>query len=374
MSGWERIADAFGVGIMDDETRKRLSAQQRKQMGQAALLDAGIAMLANSGYSSNPQTLGQVLGQGLQAGRSSTAAQGQAIQEQMALQQRAQQEEMQRQQFLSSVPPEMRHLAAVLDPKDLAKLIAEQKGRINLEREKAALKPVVSYRDLTPQEARARGYDPSKSWQINEGTGRVMQVGGGGVNLTNNIGAENHFARALASKDADTYDKWRSTAMSAGDVLSTLDNLEQINALEQGGRIGDATALIGQIFGTEAAANRQTFQADSYKLLMKQAEAMPGVLSDSDIKLLAATGPSFGNDPRANQIIIDVLRRNAKKAIQNFESADDHLAKRGDLRGFRPLISLPGPAPNVNAASVDFSKMSTEELQRMLDERRRGGQ
>lgn len=66
------LFDLFGIGsssdylsgFMSDEERRRL----QERAGQNALLQAGLGMLANSGYSRTPVSLGQILGAGGQAG------------------------------------------------------------------------------------------------------------------------------------------------------------------------------------------------------------------------------------------------------------------------------------------------------------------
>jgi hypothetical protein len=124
----------FGTGIIPQDLERAMSAQQRQQMGSGALMDAGLAMLANSGYSSTPQTLGQIVAQGFGAGRQSIAAQGQMTQEAIARQQQAQQEAQQRQQYeamLSQMPPEQAALYRMFSPQEGAKAIADERKAVN---------------------------------------------------------------------------------------------------------------------------------------------------------------------------------------------------------------------------------------------------
>lgn len=142
----------FGMGLLDPELEKRLSDAQRRQMGQASLMDAGIAMLANSGYSRMPVSTGQALAAGIGAGRQSYAGQAQGLQEQMAAQQKAQAEQQQRAQILQGLDPELRQFAqglALPQLMDVAKQAAGERSKAmnrapqtsTLQREAAQLFP-----------------------------------------------------------------------------------------------------------------------------------------------------------------------------------------------------------------------------------------
>lgn len=355
----------FGAGVLPEDLEKALSAQQRQRMGSGALLDAGIAMLANSGYSSMPQSLGQILGQGLGAGRQSVAAQGAQAQEALARQQAMEQQQAQAQQWqqmLQSLPPEQQELYRLFTPQEGAKALAEQSGRERIERLKIEGRgPEMSSYAKT---ARDMGLTPGTPEFQEMVTRLATQSKAPVVNV--NAGQVSPFSRAMASKDADTFAVWRDKAMAAGDTLQALDALQQINRLQQGGKIGEAQAYIGQVFGTDAAANMQTFNAVAQELVLTQASKLSGVISDRDMMTLQETLPRFGNDPRANEVIIGILRRASEKAIKNHEAADKYVTERGDLRGFRPLISLPTPAPSPIASGVDMSKLSDDELLRAL--------
>lgn len=133
----------FGQGLLDPEIEKRLTAQQKQRMGRGALMDAGLAMLAGSGWQSQPTTLGQGLAQGMQAGRASYAGQAQMMQEQQRqAQERAAAEARARAEaeYMASLPPEMRNMAQVLGVGAFAKSRADQENKLAVEREKAKSK------------------------------------------------------------------------------------------------------------------------------------------------------------------------------------------------------------------------------------------
>lgn len=66
------LFDLFGIGSSPDYLSGFLSEEERRRLqeraGQNAMLQAGLSMLANSGYSQTPVSLGQILGAGGQAG------------------------------------------------------------------------------------------------------------------------------------------------------------------------------------------------------------------------------------------------------------------------------------------------------------------
>lgn len=66
------LFDIFGIGSSADYLSGFMSEEERRKLqeraGQNALLQSGLAMLANSGYSRTPVSLGQILGAGGQAG------------------------------------------------------------------------------------------------------------------------------------------------------------------------------------------------------------------------------------------------------------------------------------------------------------------
>lgn len=170
----------FGMGLLDPELEKRLSEAQRQQMGSAALLDSGIAMLANSGYSRMPTSTGQALAAGLGAGRASFAGQAQGMQEQLAAQAKMQQEEQQRQSILAGLDPEIQRFAAGLSLPQLMDVAKQSAG----EKAKAMNRaPKDKFRPLTADERRIYGIQPGETAQINDATNEVKKSGGQTINF-----------------------------------------------------------------------------------------------------------------------------------------------------------------------------------------------
>lgn len=93
------LFDLFGIGSSPDYLSGFLSEEERRRLqeraGQNALLQAGLSMLGQSGYSRTPVSLGQILGAGGQAGLQ--AYQGTLQQGAQDLMMRQRMEEMKRQ-------------------------------------------------------------------------------------------------------------------------------------------------------------------------------------------------------------------------------------------------------------------------------------
>lgn len=131
------LFDLFGIGsssdylsgFMSDEERRRL----QERAGQNALLQAGLGMLANSGYSRTPVSLGQILGAGGQAGLQ--AYQGALQQGTQDLVMRQKLEEMKRQKEIQ----------------DKQDLFRKSIGMPNAERQ-VAVAPETAYEPVPTQE------------------------------------------------------------------------------------------------------------------------------------------------------------------------------------------------------------------------------
>lgn len=164
----------------------------------------------------------------------------------------------------------------------------------------------------------------------------AMKARGG---QTINVGDKGSpFDEALAKKQAQTFSQWEEESFNAQDTIATLDRLDQIAELQNTGRLQEAQGLIGQWFGTDAAANQQAYEGAVTQLVLKQANNLKGSLSEGELALLQQSVPSFGKDPRANKVVADVLRRGAQRRVDRFNQAQDWIAnpENSGLRGFRP--------------------------------------
>ena len=94
-------------------------------------------------------------------------------------------------------------------------------------RTEAALreKTGASYRTLTPAEARARGLSPSASYQVEEGTNKVTQIGQGPAVVFNAplVGAEKKYAADIGESSA------KRDIAQFGTAEAAVENLNKIN-------------------------------------------------------------------------------------------------------------------------------------------------
>jgi hypothetical protein len=124
MSAYQKLMSGLFGGAIDPEEEKRLTEAQRKAAQQRGITDFATAMLGASGYSRTPVSLGQALGQGMQAGREGFA--GGAMGSMQANERmraedaaRAQAEaaaaqERQLQAYIATLPPEQRAAFAAM--------------------------------------------------------------------------------------------------------------------------------------------------------------------------------------------------------------------------------------------------------------------
>ena len=154
------------------------------------------------------------------------------------------------------------------------------------------------------------------------------------------------FDRELGKADAQTYVQLRNRAGEAQQALNQLSNVEEILSLQQTGRMQEAMALAGQYFGTEAGANMQALRGAIQPLVLAQVKQLGtgAGITDADRKFIEAGMPGFGNDPRANQRVVRIMRQSAEANINLFEEAEKHRNDRGTLAGFNPAAVL-RPAP-----------------------------
>ena len=358
MNGMNVLAQRlFGGGVLDPELEKRLTDSQRQQMVNAGYLDAGLAMMAASGPSLQPVGFGQALAQGIGAGRQAYGQQAQALQ--------AQQQAAERAALIATLAPEQQRLVQLLG-NDGLKMYAEQQGRIELEREKAKSKDNRTALQKNLEAAGLKPGSPEYQDAINRATFMSKAP------IVNNYPAQQYtpLEKAMGDRDADTLKAWRDEAVTAGSMLDQLQVLDQINNLQQGGKIGEAQAVIGQFFGSDAGANMQVWNAMSKDLVVQKAQALKGAMSDRDIALIDAALPNYGNDPRANKIVIEILMRASQRAIENFQAADAYTRKHKTLSGFQPMLRAAPPRVPVDAAKVNLDALSAEEIEAELQRRR----
>lgn len=211
---------------------------------------------------------------------------------------------------------------------------------------------------------------------IDEATGKVQAVpeylnaqkalrsaGRTQVNVSNSPGIT-AFEKALGNKDAESFSNWRQGAVDAQGTIDQLSVVEKIANAEQTGKLEEAMAVAGQYLGTDAGANYQSMQAAKNRMVLDLAQKMKGALSDSDRRMLEQSLPSYGNDPRANQVVIGLIKKGADRQIGLYNDADAYVSKNRSLAGFKPSIAPTSAAEsstgNVSSSPVQGARQAPD--------------
>lgn len=349
------LGNAFGYGLLDPELQKRLTADQQKQLQQAALMNAGIAMLANSGPSPYPTSLGQVLASGFQAGRGAYGQQASLYQKQMQEQDMARSREM----FRANLPEDMRQLYDVLGPDQFTKT----QGSIAVENAKAKNKAPT----LTTLQREAKQLFPGdeqrqSAWimeQRSKPTGTTVNVSSGqapedplsrivtpqqrdllgrmGVKLRDGIEYawdKNNVPQPIKGTEPSKVEQDRAAkapqAKNAEMLMSNLENMLD-NGLDTGPIAG--SQAMGVPLGKALDYNRKDLFERQVNQLSTQIRALfripgEGTLSDFEQKQYGLTLPSLQADELTNRQVMQNLRFMIRNAQGGKDMSDDDLINK----------------------------------------------
>lgn len=220
------------------------------------------------------------------------------------------------------------------------------------EDEKRWQRELAKIRETEKIKAENRPVDPYQAWlaqqspdtihkafavkaglEARPGTAPVVNVNTGGP-------APTEFQKALDKKDAAYFGELRDAATLASQTLDQAKVIEDMMGSAETGKVPQALAMAGQYFGSEAGANMQTFQAATNRMVLDLAGKMKGALSDSDRRMLEQSVPSFGMDPRANKVVLDLIKKGAMNAQSTYKAADQYATENKGLRGFVPPVAL----------------------------------
>jgi hypothetical protein len=126
---------------------------------------------------------------------------------------------------------------AKINPKDYTPESVRQFAQTgNYEDLVSVEKPTAKYRTLTTAEARSRGLDPNMTYQLEEGTNKVSQIGQGPSVVFNAplVGAEKAYASVVGTKTAE------ADIGLYGAAEAAVDNLPKINEILSELQKGDA--------------------------------------------------------------------------------------------------------------------------------------
>jgi hypothetical protein len=178
-----------------------------------------------------------------------------------------------------------------------------------------------------------------------------------GTHVTVNAGPQGpqstKFQEALGGEQARKYVEWQQDAVTAAEAKQKIAALRHITELQRTGKVQEAQAIVGQYFGTQAGANLQAFNATTGPMVIDLASKLKP-LSNSDIAFVKTTVPRFGNDPRANAQILNLLEQAADRQIKLYDDAAKYAEDPAhrSLDGFRPAYTPRSDAPAPAAAAT----------------------
>lgn len=253
-----------------------------------------------------------------------------------------------------------------------AQAAAEAQARAQTESEQRAFQRSI---DLEREKGRIRAEQPTdavrtlRELQANPELAELDRTrrAAGAARTSITMPGQTAFDRELGKADAQTYVQLRNNAGQAQQALNQIGNVEEILSLQQTGKAQEALALAGQYFGTEAGANLQSLRGAIQPLVLAQVKQLGtgAGITDADRKFIEAGMPGFGNDPRANERVIRIMRQSSEANINLFNEAETFRQQNGTLVGFNPAAVLrptPSEAPPTSAPAVRATNPETGEV------------
>ncbi len=156
---------------------------------------------------------------------------------------------------------------------------------------------------------------------------------------------ETEFGKAVGKQQGEEY----SSIQKAGFAASgTLNNLNRVESLLDGVNTGKLAPLGKDISSLAASVGinidpnlpqKEAVAALSNEMALKAKNSggenmMPGAMSDPDRRFLVEMVPGLSNTPGGNKIIIETLKRKAKRDQQVAKMAREYIGKNRTLDGF----------------------------------------
>lgn len=321
MNWWTNAQDnLFGI------QNSGLSEEEQRRLRQQAGMNAGLALLAGSGYSATPRTLGEVLAQGTIAGRQAGAA---GMEE---AKRRAQ--EQQRLAFIAQLPPEQQRLYQLFGNDGLKMGIEQQNKLAQIDAEARNRQPKDT-RTPAQKNAEALGYAPG-SPAYKAYVNQVTTMNREPVVNINNGDATGPFGKKGQELSAERYFTMQDQAAGAIRGVQAIDALESIFSAQETGKLKEASAQLGQWLGTGGGADLQASQAIVMDRVNEILNAAKGPQTDKDAERAIAQIPNIGTDPRARKVVFDYIRRKASATIQDYHAATKFANENRGLVGFIP--------------------------------------
>lgn len=158
--------------------------------------------------------------------------------------------------------------------------------------------------------AEAAGLQPGspeyQQFMLNGGGGRPQTV----VNVGGEATGDPYFSRQLAERDATTFSTLEGQGVSARRGLMQLGQLESLLENTETG-VGASMQMLAGRFGipTDGLSELQAADALISQLVPQQRPPGSGTMSDADLALFRQSLPQIMNQPGANRLIMDTMRR-----------------------------------------------------------------
>jgi len=358
------LLDYYDPEVVSAMGEYGVSPQAKNQAKNNALMNAGFAMLASNGLgATRNQSLGRALGAGGMAGMHTynssieDAQQQQARQMQLAgslekmMQQRRQQQAMQA--ALANEPEDVRQAVQAGVP--FQEIWKQRNESYNLspgEKRFSGGQVVADGGPKIPegfivgpdgQLAVDPAYDAFKTKLAERGASRNSSV----VHLPP---MESEEQKALGKDLAEQYSTIQKGGLTASGSLNNINRMESLLKGVETGKLTPATTEIAAVADSLGIKidpkldQKQAARALSNELALRAKNQggenlMPGAMSDPDRRFLESMVPSLANTPGGNQLILETMRRKAKRDIEVSKLAREYRQKNKTLNGFSEELS-----------------------------------
>jgi len=350
--GFRGALDSLTSGQDDPRLSPEQNAIARKQ----ATIQAGLAMMAAAGQPG--ATAGSSIAQGLMQGQGvggDARAQAYGMTQQERLTQA-----LQDPTITSKLSPQQLAMIRMMPPEQAAKVLSElafatpQESKVlgpnavlvGPNGEQIASNLQEPEPDPLPPDLRAllwsRGVDPDKI-PVTDRAGLMEQYGelkrAGGTSVTLNTGAQ--MQRGLTEQALGAYNQISDDAITAERRMDTLQLMDSLLAggMPTGG-LEEMTAPLRNLAASMGMADadklgrQQLFSGIANGLALEMKEGMTGPMSDRDIKFLQKQVPALGNTVEGNRLLVEVMRRFARRKIEIANLADQYMEDNGSLSGW----------------------------------------
>ncbi|GAA3674762.1 lysozyme family protein [Acetobacter lovaniensis] len=221
-----------------------------------------------------------------------------------------------------------------------------------------------AYSVLSPQQAQQMGLDPSKSYQ-QDATGKVMQIGNSGVNVTLNNGpTTSEFQKKSDDEAATRIGGYITEGAQAPALIGQLQQLSDLSRNIGTGKGAQFMAAVGpyaQALGVNVKGldQQQAFTALVNRMAPQMRPVGSGSSSDTDVRMFMNSLPQLGNTDRGNQIIAGTMQALQQNKLQAAEIAAQ--AQRGQISwqdAESQIRKLPNPYEQFKKAHADLVSVS----------------